>query len=64
MKHELIGTNERPKRKYESPRIEVLLLEMEQGIAAGSANVGSKAPSDDMIQEWETGDDRETTTGW
>lgn len=57
-----MNTNE-PKRIYLSPRIELMTVELEQGIAAGSA-----APADtfsnDPQQSWDNADDDNRTIDW
>ncbi|MDV3907930.1 hypothetical protein CMT84_05625 [Elizabethkingia anophelis] len=50
------------KQKYTSPRLEVILVEMEQCISAGSATV---SPTDDAEGDisagWTSSEDQETT---
>lgn len=64
MQKDLNYAGGRAKKTYESPKITVTILEMEQGIAAGSANVGSKCSDEDLLMQWETGADRDTNFEW
>lgn len=49
------------KKEYVPPKVSVILIEMEQGIAAGSARVTPVSATSQVEQEWETGTDRDTT---
>ncbi|WP_407500697.1 hypothetical protein [Elizabethkingia anophelis] len=49
------------KKEYVPPKVKVTLIEMEQGIAAGSARVTPVSAGGQVEQEWETGTDRDTT---
>lgn len=51
-----MNTNE-PKKIYLSPRIELITVEMEQGIAAASV-------SSEVQQSWENADDDNRTIDW
>ncbi|HFK5593101.1 hypothetical protein [Elizabethkingia anophelis] len=48
------------KREYASPEIIISLVEMEQGIAAGSATIIPDSSTNEIKYEWEDGTD---TTG-
>ena len=48
------------KKIYISPKIEATNVELEQGIAAGSANTISNDPQ----QSWEQADDDNRTINW
>ncbi|MCT3950235.1 hypothetical protein HZQ32_17050 [Elizabethkingia anophelis] len=46
-----------PKREYKCPQITISFIEMEQGIAAGSANVKpGPTPDEEWDKEDQTGD--------
>ncbi|MCT4213454.1 hypothetical protein HZP47_16315 [Elizabethkingia anophelis] len=46
-----------PKKEYNSPEITISFIEMEQGIAAGSANVEPRpTPDEEWDKENQTGD--------
>ncbi|UZJ65743.1 hypothetical protein OKW96_06055 [Sphingobacterium sp. KU25419] len=55
-----------PQKKvdYESPSLTVTVLQMEQGIAAGSAAVVSSNTTGEVLEEWEIGADREGDIPW
>jgi hypothetical protein len=52
------------KADYESPSLTVIVLKMEQGIAAGSAAVVSSNTNGQVLETWETGTDREGDIPW
>lgn len=52
------------KLAYVSPIIQIQVIEMEQGIATGSATVAPGDSSTNVSDEWDIGTDRETNTGW
>ena len=47
------------KKTYISPKVEMTTIELEQGIAAGSAEA-----SNTVQQEWENGQDDNRTISW
>ena len=50
------------RKNYIAPLIEVTLIEMEEGFAAGSATVEPTVnPNGDVQAGWETGEDQEAT---
>ncbi len=51
------------KNIYVSPKIEALNVELEQGIAAGSAAPGS-ATSNDPQESWDKADDDDRLINW
>lgn len=64
MKRKFSIKNKENKRSYESPKLEVTILQMEQGIAVGSAAVVSSNISGEVLEEWEIGTDRESDIPW
>ncbi|AQX06410.1 hypothetical protein KRE40_09980 [Elizabethkingia meningoseptica] len=52
------------KEEYRSPRLETSLVEMEQGVAAGSARVLPPNSVGDVKEEWVVGDDDNRTIEW
>ena len=64
MKRKFPTKNKENRRSYESPKLEVMILQMEQGIAAGSAAVISSNISGEVLEEWEIGTDREGDIPW
>lgn len=64
MKRKFSTKNKENKRSYESPKLEVTILQMEQGIAVGSAAVVSSNISGEVLEEWEIGADRESDIPW
>ncbi|WP_185114050.1 hypothetical protein, partial [Elizabethkingia anophelis] len=52
------------KQEYFAPVVEVLLLEMEQGVAAGSAKVLPPNSGGAVQEEWIQGDDDNRTIEW
>lgn len=64
MKRKFSTKNKENKRSYESPKLEVTILQMEQGIAVGSAAVVSSNISGEVLEEWEIGTDRESDIPW
>lgn len=48
------------KKEYVPPTIEIVMIEMEQGIATGSATTSPNDGTNDIIDEWEDGSN---TTG-
>ncbi|MDV3926434.1 hypothetical protein CMT52_13205 [Elizabethkingia anophelis] len=59
-----MSTNDEKKRKYLPPKIEVDFIEMEQGIAAGSATVIPTNSSGQVQEEWTTGNDTTGDMNW
>ncbi|UZJ65584.1 hypothetical protein OKW96_05185 [Sphingobacterium sp. KU25419] len=57
--------NDSSKKLYQAPNMKVIVVEMEQGIAASSANV---APGDGnsgtVKHEWEVGSDASKEFSW
>lgn len=47
------------KKTYISPKVEMITIELEQGIAAGSAEANNT-----VQQEWENGQDDTRTISW
>lgn len=41
------------KKNYKSPKIETIMIELEEGVAAGSATVFSKDANNEIMQEWQ-----------
>ena len=52
------------KSDYESPLFTVMILQMEQGIAVGSATVVPPNASGEVREEWEVGPDRTGDITW
>lgn len=52
------------KRAYITPTLEVTIIEMEQGIAAGSATVKPGNLSGTVSHEWETDPERDEGIDW
>ncbi|MEN5055715.1 hypothetical protein [Sphingobacterium kitahiroshimense] len=52
------------KKGYLAPEIETLPLELEYGIASGSAVVRPPAGTGEIKTEWETGTDRNADLDW
>ncbi|AQX48491.1 hypothetical protein ATB99_09070 [Elizabethkingia meningoseptica] len=52
------------KEEYVSPELDVALMEMEQGIAAGSARVNPANGQNEVKEEWTVGDDDNRTIEW
>ncbi|WP_249059120.1 hypothetical protein [Elizabethkingia bruuniana] len=52
------------KQEYSAPVVEVLFLEMEQGVAAGSAKVLPPNSGGAVQEEWIQGDDDNRTIEW
>ncbi|MEN5233517.1 hypothetical protein [Sphingobacterium faecium] len=44
------------KKKYTSPKIDTVIIELEEGVAAGSATVRTPNASDQVTQEWQQDD--------
>ncbi|MEN5212427.1 hypothetical protein ABE480_11000 [Elizabethkingia anophelis] len=56
--------SKKQKKKYEVPKIEVVLVKMEQGIAAGSARVSPLDTANGTVKdEWDT-EDQSGTIEW
>lgn len=52
------------KKEYETPTIGVVHLEMEQGIAAGSAVVRPTDVNNEVFEEWQVDPDDERIINW
>ena len=52
------------RKVYESPTIEVIHLEMEQGIAAGSAVVRPHDVNNEIVEEWQVDPDDSRVIDW
>ncbi|MCL1669810.1 hypothetical protein M2T82_17260 [Elizabethkingia ursingii] len=52
------------KQEYSAPALDVLWLEMEQGIAAGSAKVIPPNSGGQVQEEWTQGPDDDRTIEW
>lgn len=53
------------KKVYQTPNMKVIIVEMEQGIAASSANVEpGNGDSGTVKHEWEVGDDASKEFSW
>lgn len=52
------------RRDYTAPALEMSILKMEQGIAAGSATVVAPNNSSEVLEEWDIGTDRNTDIIW
>lgn len=52
------------KRVYSPPSMESFIIEMEQGIASGSAAVVPPNSSAEVLEEWDLGTDREQNVNW
>ncbi|MEI2273080.1 hypothetical protein OHD16_13095 [Sphingobacterium sp. ML3W] len=50
--------------KYVSPQLNVEEVEMEQGIAAGSAAVKPGSSSNEVKSQWDTGSDSNSNVEW
>lgn len=51
--------NKNLKKTYHSPKVEIIVVELEQGIAAGSATADNT-----VQQEWENGEDDNRVLTW
>ncbi|PUB26354.1 hypothetical protein C8J95_11137 [Elizabethkingia sp. YR214] len=56
--------NDLKKQEYITPRVSLLLMEMEQGIAAGSARVLPSNSGGQVQEEWTTDPDDNRTIEW
>ncbi|WP_372483108.1 hypothetical protein AB9J70_18390 [Elizabethkingia anophelis] len=56
--------NDLKKEDYTSPKFDMFLIEMEQGIAAGSAKVLPPNSGGQVQEEWTQGDDDNRTIEW
>jgi len=56
--------NHEKKMKYVSPQLNVEEVEMEQGIAAGSAAVKPGSSSNEVKSQWDTGSDSNSNVEW
>lgn len=56
--------NDLKKQEYITPRVSLLLMEMEQGIAAGSARVLPPNSGGQVQEEWTTDPDDNRTIEW
>jgi len=56
--------NDLKKQEYITPRVSLLLMEMEQGIAAGSARVLPQNSGGQVQEEWTTDPDDNRTIEW
>jgi hypothetical protein len=52
------------KRPYVAPAISVMMIELEQGIAAGSAKTVPDVETTGVSLEWETGTDKQADLTW
>lgn len=52
------------KRAYAPPSVQSFIIEMEQGIAAGSAAVVPPNSSAEILEEWDLGTDRGQNVNW
>ncbi|WP_407481754.1 hypothetical protein [Elizabethkingia meningoseptica] len=52
------------KSAYIAPTLEVIIIKMEQGIAAGSATVKPGNLSGTISHEWDTDPERDETIDW
>lgn len=64
MKRKLSTSKDQKRKIYDSPKLELIMLQMEEGIAAGSARVVLTDQTGDVIEEWETGTDRTNDINW
>ena len=53
-----------PKKIYSAPRIERMFIELEQGIAAGSALVEPEDMNDHVSEQWQVDDTEDRTINW
>ncbi|MDF2517037.1 MAG: hypothetical protein K0R59_2333 [Sphingobacterium sp.] len=56
--------NHKRKKLYLTPKIEITIIAMEEGIAAGSANIQPGDNTGSVKSEWETADDNNSNMGW
>lgn len=61
---EIRKMNKDTKKQYETPTIEVVHLEMEQGIAAGSAVVRPTDLKNEVLEEWQVDPDDDRIINW
>ncbi|MGK4790792.1 hypothetical protein [Elizabethkingia anophelis] len=52
------------KKKYSPPKVEISFIEMEQGIAAGSATVIAPNSNNQVTDEWVVDPDNNTPIDW
>lgn len=64
MKKKSIDMSRHYKKDYQPPNIEATSFEMEEGIAAASATFVIKEEAGTVLEEWETGTNRETNVNW
>lgn len=55
---------ETEKKDYIAPELEVIRVEMEQGIAAGSATVNPADNNNEIKDEWEKDPDNNNSMDW
>lgn len=51
-------------KNYESPKIHMELVYFDESIAAGSATVVAPTATNEMLDEWEEGQDRNGNITW
>lgn len=56
--------NKSYKKHYQPPKLDNILVEIEEGIAAASAIVVVKEETGTILEEWDTGTDREKDVNW
>jgi hypothetical protein len=64
MKRKRSTSNKKKRITYVSPKLKLIMLQMEQDIAAGSAAVVSSNTNGQVLETWETGTDREGDIPW
>ncbi|HFK5529536.1 TPA: hypothetical protein ACGZ92_002557 [Elizabethkingia anophelis] len=52
------------KKEYVPPKLNLVYIEMEQGIAAGSANVQPTDINNQVKEDWDTAQDVNNTIDW
>lgn len=52
------------KKNYTSPKIETILIQLEEGVAAGSATVFSTDTNNEVMQEWQKDDTDYRVVEW
>lgn len=60
------NSNDQPKNKrpYESPEIQLVCVELEHSIAAGSAAINPHDMNNQVLEEWEVDPDDNRTINW
>lgn len=64
MKKKLYNSGTSQNVPYEPPQVRATVMTLEYSIAASSAVVTTPSATDLVLDEWDTGIDRDTDTDW